>query len=420
MKLKAFTLFLLLFTVLCAQAATPEEMERARVAAFKVCLRHLNNRSDYLEEKNPKNMAELESQLKDTEKTNIEVLKKIKIPEQSEYAGWDKKKFDDFWINTFVDATAVEGKDWCRNSPKNGMNLAFKDLTSTVQSSAATDTQETTEPAEEPSAEVVPDDKADENEIEVGDLEVVDTEQIQTEPVSDKQQAKQEKSSNNTIEIVVLCILVVVVIALVGYALNIMKKNRMKQAASVRSSQRKPRQYDVDDYKPARTVEADPEDESPFAAYSAPQQPDIDPRDREIERLRSEIASLQTKIKGTPAARPAMGTPVRRNEPRIIYLAKANNEGVFTRADARYNMGNSIFKLVTTDGVSGSFSVLEDPTVFELALMMPTEYLVNACIGRNLQLSEGARTIVNIASGTAIFEDGRWRVSRKAQIRYSV
>lgn len=103
----------------------------------------------------------------------------------------------------------------------------------------------------------------------------------------------------------------------------------------------------------------------------------------------------------------------------MIYLARANRDGVFTRADASYNMGNSIFKLVTTDGVSGTYQVIDDPAVFELALMTPTDYLENACTGRNLQLSQGASIIVNEAAGTAIFDQGRWRVTRKAQIRYS-
>lgn len=106
-------------------------------------------------------------------------------------------------------------------------------------------------------------------------------------------------------------------------------------------------------------------------------------------------------------------------QPRIIYLSQANSDGVFLRADAQFSMGNSIFKMVTADGYSGTFSVIDDPSVHELALMMPIDFLAGACTGRNLQMVQGARTIVNDSTGTAIFEDGRWRVARKAQIHYA-
>ena len=140
-------------------------------------------------------------------------------------------------------------------------------------------------------------------------------------------------------------------------------------------------------------------------------------RDAEIATLRAELDRLRRQT-GKQEQRYTPGSS-RPRQPRVIYLARANADGVFTRADASYNMGNSIFKLVTTDGVSGTYQVIDDPAVFELALMTPTDYLENACTGRNLQLSQGASVIINEAAGTAIFDRGRWRVTRKAQIRYS-
>lgn len=426
-------------SALNSNAATPEQMERAHVAAVKACLRNMNNGSDYLEKLNPKSMADLEKNLKKTEKENIAALKKIQMPAKEDYASWDKKKFEDYWTKTFVKATPVKTTGYCANQIKSAISgiQVTKDDSKPAEDAkpeakpAEAAASDDAKPAETPAADEAQTDPAA---TEPASEEIVAQEEVMqegemvpvpTEEVKPQAPEAPKKKDSNTASIVVLCILVLVVVALVGYALNVMKKNKARQSAAARPSRRRApkRDYaDYDDYKaPATTVQADPEEESPFAAYSSAPEPEPvkapDPRDREIERLRTEIASLQSQMKARPAAPERADAP--RRVPRIIYLAQANADGVFTRADARYNMGNSIFKLVTTDGVSGSFSVIEDPTVFELALMMPSDFLVNACTGRNLQLSEGARAIVNEASGTAIFENGRWRVSRKAQIRYS-
>lgn len=409
---------------LATWGATPEQMEKAKAAAFKACLRNMNNGSDYLDKLKPESVSELEGKLKAKEKENISKLKGVRIPDESEYGSWDKAQFDKYWSETFVKATPVTTQGYCATQVKSaisGINVTKQE----ARPKAGTAPEAVQAPKPEPVAAPEPTEAA---EPVVEDVAAVGTEDMQegemapvpTEAVTPAPAEAPKKKDSNTAPIVVLCILVLVVVALVGYALNVMKKNKARQSGRPRSALRAAADY-ADYDTPAPTVQSDPEEESPFAAYSGFQEPSPsvpDPRDKEIERLRSEIASLQSQMRKRQSAPSGFqDTPMR--TPRIIYLAQANADGVFTRADARYNMGNSIFKLVTTDGVSGSFSVIEDPTVFELALMMPTDFLVNACAGRNLQLSEGARSIVNEASGTAIFEDGRWRVSRKAQIRYS-
>lgn len=415
---------------LATWGATPEQMEKAKAAAYKACLRNMNNGSDYLDKLKPGSVSELEGKLKPKEKENIAKLKGVRIPDESEYASWDKAQFDKYWSETFVKATPVTTKGYCTTQVKSaisGINVTKQEAKPKAETATEGSQSPKPEPAPDPQAPqpAATDPEAAEPAVEDVAVESEEVQQgemvpVPTEAVTPASAETPKKKDSNTASIVVLCILVLVVVALVGYALNVMKKNKARQSGRPRAARRPAADY-ADYDAPAPTVQSDPEEESPFAAYSGFQEPAPsapDPRDREIERLRSEIATLQSQMRKRQAAPSGFqGTPVR--TPRIIYLAQANADGVFTRADARYNMGNSIFKLVTTDGVSGSFSVIEDPTVFELALMMPTDFLVNACAGRNLQLSEGARSIVNEASGTAIFEDGRWRVSRKAQIRYS-
>lgn len=438
--MKRIICILALFCVLATagRAATPEQMEQARVATIKVCLRNMNDGSGYLDSINPKSLSALEAKLRKTEKSNIEALKAIPLPEQSEYAAWDKAKFKDFWTNTFVNKTSgIKQLSYCRGK----VQTAVGGIDVTVTEAAEETPDEQTEEIKE----------EEEKQEEAAPATAQPAAPAQAQP--DKQAPADEESADNNDEnsntgaIIVLCILVVVVILLVGYALNVMKKNKERQQPAAsrireeeeemprhrepRSPRREPRRENTEDYAPAAaTVLNDPEEESPFAAYSAPLQEDYtprrapreeertDPRDEEIERLRSEIAALKARL-DSPRPRAVQQPVARRRSPSVIYLSQANAAGVFTRADARYVPGASIFKLVTTDGVSGSYSVIEDAEVYDLALTMPADFLANACLGRNLLNPGSAQSIINETSGTAIFENGRWRVSRKAQVRYS-
>ena len=103
---------------------------------------------------------------------------------------------------------------------------------------------------------------------------------------------------------------------------------------------------------------------------------------------------------------------------RTIYLGRANAKQIFIRADRTLNTGNSIFRLDTSDGLAGTFKVVNDPSVIELVRQHPAEMLSAACVGPNLANTDGLETIVTDSAGTAIFEGGRWIVMRKAKIHY--
>lgn len=131
--------------------------------------------------------------------------------------------------------------------------------------------------------------------------------------------------------------------------------------------------------------------------------------ERRAAALAAQKAASADRIKEAPAAkRPA----------RTIYLGRVNAHGIFVRADRQPVVGHSFFALTTTDGMSGSFSVIDNPEVFESALADPETNLANACTGHNLLDTLGATEIITDQSGTAIFEGGCWRVARKARIAY--
>lgn len=407
------SLAILLAAPFGAGAATPQQMEQARSAAYSLCLRYMNNGSGYLDEgRTPSTTSELESKIKDhkKEEANLQKLRAIPIPPESEYASWDKGTFDRFWTVTFMDKTpAFDGKSECRGKIARKVSAIKVTVAEPAKPESAPE-EAAASPEEQPQEEVKPEagTNADAVLAAAPANPIASDSVIASGPEGPANTEKQSKDSGNTVSIIVLAILVLVVVGLVAYALNVMRKN--KESSEPVRPRRRP------EGRPSAPVSpVDEGDESAFASYAAPEPEDS--RDAEIAALRAEVERLR-KQTGRSDSRYTPGS-ARPRQPRVIYLARANAQGMFTRADAAYNMGNSIFKLVTTDGISGTYQVIEDPAVFELALMMPTDYLENACTGRNLQLSQGASVIINEAAGTAVFDQGRWRVTRKAQIRYS-
>lgn len=392
---------LLALTTININAATTQEMEQARAIAVKWCLRGMNNGSGYLNDEHPKDVASLEKALKTKEKENIGKLKGISMPPESEYAKWGKEEFKKYWTDTFFGSSAINfpDKNFCKN--KAGAEIAK--LNVTVQSAPTTPEQKpadenTAKQGEELSKEEVSE-QLEETPV-AEPLDAVEPEVVQPE-VLDANDAPKEKSGNsgNTWSIIILIVLVIVVAALVVYAMNVMKKNRERQQASIdpKPESKNRNRQNIDDL--------------------------IADKDAEIASLLTEIASLRKQL--NEARRSAQEDnsryaprQVRSREPKEIFLAQADGSGVFLRADARFNMGNSIYRLVTTDGISGSYEVIDDDAVHELALMMPMDFLANACEGADLRMARNGDTIVNDRPGTAIFEDGRWRVSRKARIHY--
>lgn len=113
----------------------------------------------------------------------------------------------------------------------------------------------------------------------------------------------------------------------------------------------------------------------------------------------------------------APATP-KKAAPTTLYLSRPDANGVFMTASARIEPGNSLFKLTTSDGQKGTFEVINDASVHQLALMMPTENLTRACTGPNIQISAGKTAIVTDAPGAAVKEGAQWRIVRQAVVHY--
>ena len=141
----------------------------------------------------------------------------------------------------------------------------------------------------------------------------------------------------------------------------------------------------------------------------------------QIAVLQQRVATLeQRQAHPLPTKSVATSEPTepRQTQPTTLYLAKADENGRFTRVSRQFELGNSLFALTTTDGEHGSFAVIDHRDVHRFALMMPTENLTRACEGQSIQVSAGMTRIVTDREGEALCERGQWRVVTKALIHY--
>lgn len=447
------------------QAVTDKEMEQARVIATQAYLRYANDGSGYLDDLHPKTMAELERSLKPKEKENIKAFKAISLP--GDYKSWDKTKLVDFWTKAFSTKGLIDKGRIGRKragSRINAMTIAApakpeapKEEKATPASSPEKNgVQATTEaksPATTPAVSPTPADSmaAAANEAELKAMQALEEE----DPIN--------KAQNHTwIYTLILIILVGVVVALVIFASNVMKKNGARPA--MQPADAVPSEIPPTDQR-AAAMEANSLREK-FAARLTEKNKEVAALNRKVEELASANSALQGKVEtltsenatlrarlsdalrkeaelekavslatvqpavaqhDTAPAQPSRQTapqassqqPTRQGTPlRTIYLGRANSKGIFVRADRSLNVGNSVFRLDTTDGYAGSFRVVDDPTVWDMAMLTPRESLAGACVSPDLDNTDGKEKIVNDSSGTAVFEGGCWKVIRKAKIHY--
>lgn len=143
-----------------------------------------------------------------------------------------------------------------------------------------------------------------------------------------------------------------------------------------------------------------------------------DPEPKPAQPIQEGIFAVEPKPVEKPEPKPKEAEPEKKEILKVIYLGRTNKRGIFVRADRRINPGNTIYRLDTNDGLVGTFHVVDQPEVVETALSNPTEYLGGGCMGEDIMDTTGVTHILTVSAGTAIFENGYWKVLRKTQIRY--
>ncbi|MDE6294915.1 MAG: hypothetical protein K2M03_02505, partial [Muribaculaceae bacterium] len=268
-------LLLLVVGVSAGRAVTREEMEQARTIAAKTYLRWANDGSGYLDELNPKTMAQLEQSLKAKEKENIAAFKAVKTP--ADYSSWDKDALVKYWSETFFASPGLSEKGKAaRNVVKrkvSAMNVSApaastpekKDESAPAADKAAAQTQETEKPA---SADKTSGDAANAENIEDVSDEMAGiiaeaAELDSTEAVVEQTDTKKNTGSSVWIYILALVVLVGVVVWLVIFASKTMKN--AEEFSEVKAKERRPEDDAVTDSEtlvsksPAEPVAAESE-----------------------------------------------------------------------------------------------------------------------------------------------------------------
>ena len=411
MKLRIF-LSLIVSVVVTSSAwgVTREEMEQARTITAQAFLRYMNNGSDYLDKLDPVRVSDLKNSLKTKEKENIKIFESIEYPKIEVYSQWSKDDLLKYWGTDFWNDSRIpahcKGARVRVKSKIGAMNVGAE----AIKSQETTATLAEADNAASEAQRVLDSIKmADSIAAEAAILEAsndVVQEDFASDSIAAEESAIEEeetvksKSSPTLIYSLILIVLVVIIAALIVYAVKGIQKSGKQ---------------DVKRDKNEETDSADEEDDDNHIYKET-----LDEKDREIASLKAEIDRLNNVIlRMNDRISDAISEISPNQRPtRTIYLAYANSKNVFVRADSVYNEDYSIFKLVTSDGITGSFSVIDNPIANKLALSLPISILKNSCQSEDMHHDNWCKQIITENAGTAIFENGRWIVKRKADINF--
>ena len=411
MKLRIF-LSLIVSVVVASSAwgVTREEMEQARTISAQAFLRYMNNGSDYLDKLDPVKVSDLKNSLKTKEKENIKIFESIEYPKIEVYSQWSKDDLLKYWGTDFWNDSRIpahcKGARVRVKSKIGAMNVGAE----AIKSQETTATLAEADNAASEAQRVLDSIKmADSIATEAAILEAsndVTQEDFASDSIAAEESAIEEeetvksKSSPTLIYSLILIVLVVIIAALIVYAVKGIQKSGKQ---------------DVKRDKNEETDSADEEDDENHIYKET-----LDEKDREIASLKAEIDRLNNVIlRMNDRISDAISEISPNQRPtRTIYLAYANSKNVFVRADSVYNEDYSIFKLVTSDGITGSFSVIDNPIANKLALSLPISILKNSCQSEDMHHDNWCKQIITENAGTAIFENGRWIVKRKADINF--
>ena len=424
-------------------------MEKARAISAKIYLRWANNGSGYLDEFSVSSVADLEKKLREKEKANLAPFKEIAVPQ--DYETWDKARLVEYWSKTALSTPGLN-RDGVSPGSRNRIKAAINALSVTPPSAQAKEPEPQVEELTVPVAdtqnaeEASPADeltRLQEEMSSVSDsIEAADT--LSPEPVS-------KKSSSTWLYVVALIILIAAVIFLVVYASKSFGKQQTASATPSEPEEDAPvRRRSVvsgiaetprSKQQPAANASEISKIREKYAENLAAKQEEIRMLTNEVmnlrdenkrlaadnEHLRLDASRLRKQLENTgleeSASVPSASAPRRNStettsETREIFLGRVNANGVFVRADRTFNPRQSIYRLRTSDGYTGTFRVVDDSSVVEVTFPNPEEMLGGGCIAMDITNTRGKEEIITESAGTAVFENNCWRVIRKAKIRY--
>lgn len=142
--------------------------------------------------------------------------------------------------------------------------------------------------------------------------------------------------------------------------------------------------------------------------------------EKEVEDLKSKTYPQSPCTPGgilLPTERDAVESLPNDEEARTIYLAAPSSDGVFTNFSDTEQIGKSIYLLVTTDNVNGTFSVLQTKDATATAVISISQFIKPACKIMNSQSVIPGR-IITEEKGTATYDGAVWSINNKAKVRF--
>ncbi|MCH4148628.1 MAG: hypothetical protein LKG25_00405 [Prevotella sp.] len=157
---------------------------------------------------------------------------------------------------------------------------------------------------------------------------------------------------------------------------------------------------------------------------------DLEKLKEELEDLKTQVSNLQeralpSKSESQKEAVFEAGTLTKmdvepqRSEPieQVFYLAAPANDGLFAQLSSSEQIGKSIYKMVTKDGLNGNFILMDTPDAIATAMISVSQFIKPVCkVDGNIH--QQPRHIITEEEGTVTKEGEAWRVSRKAIVRF--
>lgn len=124
----------------------------------------------------------------------------------------------------------------------------------------------------------------------------------------------------------------------------------------------------------------------------------------------------------TQASAPAQehkAQPHAKPQPTVLFFSAPTPSGEFSMGTDTEQAGSSIYRLETTDGINGSFTMLNTHDAVATASISVSQFVKPAC--KVLSPLKGIpRSVRVVQEGTATCTAGVWKVTRKAQIEFEV
>lgn len=429
---------------------TPEEMDRARAIAACVYIRYVDDGSGYLDGFKPKSMGDVREKVKGHEKDEKILQEFMGAPVANDFDQWDKEKFVNYWSGEFFSNSGLSDRNSSMRNDRIRGRLNTMDVTAPApKEEERQDPQQPEQVQQKPQQPVEPSDVTNVP-IATGDSAMVQN------PSQQDSEADKGSGTNWTL-IILLVVLLAVVIALVAYGVKVMKGgNPQNNNDNQPTPQPQPRQPEPQQTYAAQSATVYPaqdsanemlrrqlaesrRNESSVREHNKILSDRVRSLEDEVSLLRREIEELREQANRTQILEPAdtvtvVEEPIVVPEPlprqplvepeRIveeqprqrIYLGRANRQRIFLRADRQFVPGKSIYRLTTGNELTGSFVVDSNPSIVAWVSLDPMTALAGACEVPTFAVPGGIKRIVTDSPGTAIFEDGCWKVLRPAAV----